>query len=148
MLVNQKGDIEYRNIFVNYARRAPDQNNEWPIRYFVFFPIFHPAVSSRGEIAGKTVEDCIKSFCDLDYACREPYNIDAAVMYKRNYDKFVQKNKDIFKALKNDCPICFLKMESQDVYTCVRGHVYHITCTDDTGTCPVYECCQKILIKI
>lgn len=139
------GHINWPGIFVTYAKRIQDNpNSDWPIRYILLMPVWHPAVSppskNQGILIGKSEADCIKNFCNLDYACSNPYNIDAAIQYRKDYDKFVQKNKDIFQACKNVCPMCFLAMKPENALYCFHGHVFHDTCTDDTMECPIYEC--------
>jgi len=89
----------YAEIFNKYSVRLPDDvNSEWPIRFAFLVPIYHPAIFPHNNyMCGSSVEDCIKQFTDLDYACNNPYNIDAALLYKRHYDKFIEKNMEIFE---------------------------------------------------
>lgn len=148
-MLDQYGNIDYKRIFVEYARKLPDDvKSDLPTRYQVLYPIWHPAVfpsgNHIGQIIGMSTEDCIKQFIDLDYACCNPANIDAAILYKKEPQKFIEKNKQIFKNLKKECPICFQPLEAMVSITCHKGHVYHDTCTDDSGVCPVYNC--KIVI--
>ena len=87
----------YIEIFNKYSVRLPDKvNSEYPIRFAFSVPIYHPAVYDN-YMCGSSVEDCIKQFTDLDYACHCPFNIDASVLYKKHYDKFIEKNIEIFE---------------------------------------------------
>lgn len=78
-------------------KRLPDSNDlKYPIVYKVLTPIYHPAVHPKtNNVIGKTPEDVFKQLQDLDYACKDAYNIDAAVDWKKNREHFYAKNKQL-----------------------------------------------------
>lgn len=88
------------------AVRQPDRNSEYKYEFKVNYPCFHPAMNAFGHIVGTSIEDCIKQFYDPDYACCNPYNIDAAVLWKKDKLKFAKINNELVGFIGTDCNHC------------------------------------------
>lgn len=88
--------IYWQYLWINYAKRLPDQkNSEWPVRYLIDYPCYHPSVNNR-IVIGTSFSDCITQFflCD-DYGLSNPYNIDAAINWRKNPEIFLKINKEL-----------------------------------------------------
>ena len=110
-----------------------------PVGIIIRCPLFHPALFQNiipGLVCGTSVEDCHKQFIDLDYACLNPANIDAAVYYKRNKDEFDKINDNIRTTiLKGFCPTCSLRLKISYASICYRGHVLCGECLNSHNDC-------------
>lgn len=126
---------DLRDLFVKYAIRIDDDDY---VRYLFKVPIFHPAVSPRnknggGYILGDSMEDCIHQFMNLDYACKNPINEQAAIKYKKeNNSKFMAINEKITNQLKEKCKTCFEKLIIDESLCCVKGDVFCKDCFENT----------------
>lgn len=145
MATTELSKFELGKIFVNCARRIEDDptDSKYKVRYIVLYPMMHPAVfpmkQNQGLLLGSSVEDCIQQFNDLEYARKNPANIDAAVLSAKNPQKLIELNKRIKNALTNECPICFEKLEPEKSFTCFHGHVFHHDCIEKLNACPVCQ---------
>jgi hypothetical protein len=90
----------------NIAVRQPDLECEYRYKFKINHSCWHPAINSFGYIVGTSIDDCIRQFYDPDYACRCPYNIDAAVLWKRDKLKFAKINDELIGSIGTNCKYC------------------------------------------
>ncbi|MCJ7637163.1 MAG: hypothetical protein MUO21_06700 [Nitrososphaeraceae archaeon] len=125
----------------NIAIRKSDRNDEYKYCFKINYPCFHPAISIHGHLIGSSIEDCKKQFYNLDYACRDIYNIDAGIMYKKYIMKFIEINQELLDTIDMNCQHCSKKLTNDNIsyFGC---HIFHIDCivNDKLKNCPV---CNK-----
>ncbi len=122
------------------AIRQPDRSSDYKYCFKINYPCYHPAINILGHIVGKTIDECIKQFYDLNYACDDPYNIDAAINCKRNITKFIEINDALMNSIDTNCNYCH-KIITQDNVMYYHCCIFHIDCIMGSKlyNCPTCE---------
>lgn len=106
-------------------------------------PIWHPAVFWPNNTI--LIAD-LSQINNLDIACKDPANIDAAVEYKRDIELFKRRNLDLLKIHLEvgECCICFedITIDQPKKFTCYNKHWVCYNCSKNVTKCPLCRWCN------
>jgi len=140
-------------------KRCPDrQGTEYNIAYRCLTPIWHPAVFPvpmrlNGMVFGTSQEDVMRQIRDIDYARESPGNIDAAIDWFRNKQRFSRMNQTLITNTYGYCGVCEKDLPTDEEcaneynyfdYSCLNGCVSHRICVQNLTNCPN---CERDYIK-
>lgn len=120
-----------------------NRNKKFQFRCVVKETIWHPAVNPQSNQAvGRYPVELFRQLTDLEYACTNPFNIDASIEFKRNPEAFFAKNARMRNTFETEeCCICLDKLNDPAriaISICKAGHLIHDDCyTESIQTCPL-----------
>lgn len=133
--------------------RLPNNDSDWPVCFRSLTPMWHPAVfitprRNNGKIYGTSKEDVFKQLQDIDYASKNPANIDASIQWRKDKTGFDNMNKIFQQQIGTECIMCGKTMDCTDInnqldYSCYSGCVHHRKCVVKLRECP--KCNKRII---
>ena len=130
----------------------PTGNSQTKFRLIFRKPIWHPAVDPQSNQAiGSYPDELFRQITDLEYACRDPFNIDASIDFQRDLDRFIKRNRQIQERFDTEeCCMCLERLNDPtevSIVICSNSHLVHHGCYDERiRECPL--CREKAFYRL